>query len=85
MSRLAVVPHEAPPEEPGRYLSRPKAAEFLTDQGLKTSAKTLATYATMGTGPEFRRWGRRVVYEKAALLAWCQSRLSEPTTNSWVE
>jgi predicted DNA-binding transcriptional regulator AlpA len=48
-----------------RWLDTPNAAERL---GL--SVGTLQTYRWMGTGPEFRKIGRRVVYAAAALDTW---------------
>jgi hypothetical protein len=34
----------------------------------------LASLATRGGGPEYRRFGKRVVYRMADLLAWAQTR-----------
>jgi len=67
---------------PKQYLDRREAAQFLTDQGFRTSHKTLAKLASVGGGPEMHKFGtRRVLYEPAALLAWANARLS-PTRRS---
>jgi hypothetical protein len=39
---------------------------------------TLATRASRGGGPAYRRYGTRVVYRWGDLLAWAEARLSAP-------
>ena len=61
---------------PQRY-TREGAAKYVSEHenaGVPVSATTLATLATRGGGPIFRKWGRRVVYERADLDAWVASR-----------
>jgi hypothetical protein len=58
--------------------SRRNAAAALTDAGFRTAPATLATLATRGGGPVYRRYGNRVVYRWGDLLDWAQSRLSAP-------
>lgn len=55
-----------------RKLNRREAAEYL---GL--SPTTLATWASIGRGPEFYKAGSRVWYLEATLRSWMESR----TTN----
>jgi hypothetical protein len=59
-----------------RFLSRKAAAEFIKDQGVFVEPSTLAKYATVGGGPEMRKFGRRVLYEPQALEAWIDSKLT---------
>ena len=58
--------------------TRRNAAAALTDAGFPTSPATLATLATRGGGPVYRRYGNRVIYRWSDLLDWAQSRLSAP-------
>lgn len=59
-------------------LGRTESAQLLTDAGYKTSPATLATLASRGNGPPFRRYGRIPVYMPSDLLSWARSRLSPP-------
>jgi hypothetical protein len=61
------------PDTLDRLLTRRDAAEALTNAGYPTSPATLATLATRGGGPLFRRYGTRVVYRMDDLVAWAQS------------
>jgi len=68
---------------PVRYLRRRDAATYLKDRwGLRCAEQTLANYATRGTGPEFRRYGRDVVYEVSKLDEYARSRLSAPVRST---
>ncbi len=60
-----------------KLLTREEAAEFIRRLGIPMSHRTLAKYASVGGGPEMRRFGRRVLYEPAKLSDWVESRLSE--------
>jgi hypothetical protein len=59
-------------------LTRRAAAAALTEAGYPTAPATLATRAVRGGGPVYRRYGPRVLYRWADLLAWAQSCLSPP-------
>jgi predicted DNA-binding transcriptional regulator AlpA len=52
--------------------------EFLDTPGAvmltKLSASTLTKLRLTGGGPRYLKLGRRVVYSRAALLAWLQDR-----------
>jgi hypothetical protein len=65
-----------------RHLSRTEAAEFLTANGYPVAKTTLQKYATVGGGPIYRKFGRRVVYLPENLLSWAESRLSCPVSSS---
>jgi hypothetical protein len=63
------------PNDPATLLTRVDCAEALTAAGFPTSPATLATKATRGGGPPFRKFGPRVIYEWGSALTWAQSRL----------
>ncbi len=65
-----------------RYLSRSAASEFLTHNGYPVAKNTLQKYATVGGGPKYRHFGKRVLYTPDELLAWAESKLSAPMTSS---
>lgn len=49
------------------------AARFLTEQGIPTTRATLYSHVYKNTIP-YKKFGRRVVFSKKALLAWVDSR-----------
>jgi hypothetical protein len=59
-------------------LGRKEASAFLTALGYPVAPKTLAMIASRGhrTGPAYRKFNGRVVYEKSDLIAWVESQLS---------
>jgi hypothetical protein len=58
------------------YLRRISAAEYVEKKfGLRCSPKTLAKYAVLGGGPEFRKAGRTPIYEPLKLDEWVESRI----------
>jgi hypothetical protein len=63
-------------------LDRQQAAAALTARGYKTTASTLATLASRGGGPIFQKFGPRVIYRWADLLAWANDKTSQPVTNT---
>lgn len=60
-----------------RYLNNDEAANFL-----KLSPRTLEKLRVLGTGPQFRKFGRRVVYDVADLVTWSDQRIFERTTQA---
>ena len=66
------------PTDPDTWLGRKPGAAALTEAGLPTSPATLATLASRGGGPVYRRYGPRVLYRWGDLLAWAESRLGPP-------
>ena len=56
-------------------VSRPEAARYLSDRGLRIAAATLAKLAVTGLGPPYRIALSRAVYDTADLDAWAASRL----------
>jgi len=61
-----------------RLLSREETAQELTREGFTLSAKALATLASRGGGPAYRRFGRRALYRWSDALEWAEGRLSPP-------
>ena len=64
------------PEDPNTRLRRTATAAALTAAGFPVSDKTLATKASRGGGPPFRRFGRIPLYRWGDALAWAKSRLT---------
>jgi hypothetical protein len=58
--------------------SREASRYFLSAHGMRVAHETLSNWRYLGIGPEFRRSGRAVVYTRAALDAFAESRLSAP-------
>ena len=55
-------------------MNRSDAAKYLRECGYPISANQLAKFAVTGGGPEYHRWGKRVLYEPVALLQWARER-----------
>ena len=53
------------------------AAEYL---GLST--RTLERWRLDGRGPEFRKFGRRVLYEQSELIEWAKSQSKRCTSET---
>jgi hypothetical protein len=70
------------PESPDSLLTRDRAAKALTEAGFPVKAKTLATKATRGGGPPYRKFGLRVLYRWGDALAWAERRLSAAYTST---
>jgi hypothetical protein len=66
------------PEDPDALLSREATAKALDEAGFPTKPTTLATKASRGGGPPFRKFGNRPLYRWGDALNWAQSRLTEP-------
>jgi hypothetical protein len=65
-----------------KNLSRLAAAEFLQERGYPVAFKTLNKLATVGGGPKFSKFGRRVLYSPDDLLEWAVSRTSGPVNST---
>jgi hypothetical protein len=66
------------PEALDALLTRRDAAAALTAAGYPVARATLATRASRGGGPPYRRFGRVPLYRWGDLLTWAESRLSPP-------
>ncbi len=68
----------------GKLRPRSAVPEYYEKKfGVTFAASTLAKLATLGTGPAYRRIGRRVFYEDAELDRWLMERISDPVQCSW--
>jgi hypothetical protein len=65
-------------QDPDVLLTRQQTAEALTAFGLPIKATTLATKATRGGGPPYRKFGLRALYRWGDALHWANARLTEP-------
>jgi hypothetical protein len=70
------------PESPEALLTRNQTAEALTQSGYPISFATLATKATRGGGPPYRKFGPRALYRWGDALQWAQERLSRPVRST---
>ena len=61
-----------------KYLTRPEAAQHLTERGLPITKNTLQKMATVGGGPPYQRFGNRAVYTPDNLDSWVEQKLSAP-------
>jgi hypothetical protein len=57
------------PDDPDALLTRDRAAEALNEAGYPTSPATLATRASRGGGPPFRKFGTRPLYRWRGAVA----------------
>jgi hypothetical protein len=70
---MAIIPTDS-----DTLLLRAAAAEALSAAGYPVARTTLATLASRGGGPPYRRFGRVPLYRWGDLLSWARSRLSAP-------
>jgi hypothetical protein len=56
-------------------LDRALAAEALSELGFKTTPRTLATQASLGSGPPYLKFGNRALYRWRDLKSWAENRL----------
>lgn len=70
------------PNNHDTLLRRDAVAAALTEAGFPVAKASLATKATRGGGPPFRSFGRTPLYRWGDALAWAQSRLSAPRSNT---
>jgi hypothetical protein len=70
------------PEDPDTFLRRAAFADALTASGFPIKESTLATKATRGGGPPYRKFGPYPVYQWGPGLAWAKSKLSPAVTST---
>ena len=56
------------------------ASDFARSLGFRIAPKSLNKLRSLGGGPSFRRFGRRVLYRRSTLHAWLMNRLSDDIT-----
>jgi hypothetical protein len=54
------------------------ASEYLRGRGVKVGPNYLAKLRTVGGGPLYRKFGRRVLYDDLDLDAWVDEKLGPP-------
>jgi len=70
-------------DNPEKYFNKRQASAYLTETlGLAVAEKTLSKMITVGGGPKYRKFGRRVVYTLTDLNDWANSKLSVAVNNS---
>jgi hypothetical protein len=62
--------------QPQKYFTNDEAADYL-----RLSPRTLEKQRVIGSGPKFRKFGRRVMYAIADLDAWAEGRSFESTSD----
>jgi hypothetical protein len=70
------------PHDPNTLLTRTQTGAALRDAGYPVADKSLATRASRGGGPPYRRFGARVLYRWGDALEWARSRLSPPLNST---
>jgi hypothetical protein len=70
------------PQNADSLLTRTQVGAALRSAGYPIADKTLATRASRGGGPPYRRFGARVLYRWGDALAWAESRLSAPISST---
>lgn len=56
-----------------------EASDYLLEaHGIKVATATLNKARSVGGGPAFLKFGRAVMYERAAIDAWVSERLGSP-------
>lgn len=67
-----------------RPVDRNGAADYLAELGYPISPRTLAKKASIGGGPRFQKFGRRVCYHPDDLDEWLDS-ISTPSGHTHTE
>ena len=63
--------------ENDRPMDAATASAHLAAKGFPLAVATLAKLRTVGGGPKFLRYGRRILYRPSALEEWLASRTRE--------
>lgn len=70
------------PLDPDSLLSRVATAQALNNNGYPIKPKTLATMASRGGGPPYRKWSKVVLYRWGDALQWAHARLTDPQVST---
>ena len=84
-SRGKVLPLLSLPRMPRptrNWLQAREAAAALTATGFPTATATLEKLATVGGGPTYRKYGRKVIYDRDDLFAWAEARARRVASTS---
>jgi hypothetical protein len=63
------------PSDPEALLTRRVMAQALTEAGFPITKTTLATRATRGGGPPYRKFGPKPLYPWGLGLEWARAKL----------
>jgi hypothetical protein len=61
-----------------QYLLRKRAAEYLGERGIPTTAQALADQASRGAGPKYSIVRGRAVYTAEDLDSWLAAQIARP-------
>jgi Helix-turn-helix domain len=78
MDRHHLMPRHQPATQhssPSVFLTVVEAAALL-----RISEITLSRWRIQGCGPPYRKFGRRVVYDRADLIAWADAQRKQSTS-----
>lgn len=67
---------------PDAQMTRKLLAAALTAEGFPITEKTLATKASRGGGPPYRRFNGRALYRWGDALAWAEATATPPRRNT---
>jgi hypothetical protein len=70
------------PDNPDTLLTRSQTGAALRAKGFPVADRSLATLASRGGGPPFRRFRSKPLYIWGDVLAWAHSRLSAPVRST---
>lgn len=70
------------PNDPETLLVRETLSTALKEAGFPISAATLATKASRGGGPPYRKFGPRALYPWGTSLEWARSKLGPLVTST---
>ena len=70
------------PNDPETLLARETLSAALKEAGYPISAATLATKASRGGGPPYRKFGARALYPWGKSLEWARSKLGPLVTST---
>ena len=65
------------PSDDDRPMDPRAASAHLEARGFPLAVATLSKLRTVGGGPNFLRYGRRILYRPSALQAWLANRTRE--------
>ena len=71
-------------EESDNPLTPRQACSFLGNQGFAIAEGTLAHKRVHGDGPEFLKFGARILYRPSALRAWVEATAKPMTSTATV-
>jgi hypothetical protein len=70
------------PNDPEALLARKPLSAALKEAGFPIAPATLATKASRGGGPPFRKFGPRALYPWGTSLEWARSKLGPLVTST---